>query len=308
VAPQQLVRVVLWMGGALLAFSVLAVSVRVLAPTLTVMEILAVRAGLGLMVMVILAAMRPDLRSGIRRRHLGLHLIRNTIHLGGQWLWAMSILLLPLATVFSLEFTAPAWTLLLAVPLLGERITATRVGAVALGLAGVLVILRPGLETFQPAALLVLAAAFGFAMTLTLTKKLTRTETTFAIILFMNLIQFPLALSVSNPWSLTTLSIGQIPALAGVGLTGLVSHYCLANAFRSGEATIVVPLDFMRIPLIAVIGWWLYGERLDVLVFAGAGLIVAGIFWNLRAEAVRTALAAAGAVKATVVKPPNSAR
>ena len=284
-APQQLVRVVLWMSGALLAFSTMAVSVRVLAAKLTVMEILAVRAGLGLLVMAMLAAACPDLRGGIRRRHLGLHLLRNTIHLGGQWLWAMSLLLLPLATVFALEFTAPAWTLLLAVPLLGERITATRVGAVVLGLAGVLVILRPGLETFQPAALLVLAAAFAFAMTLTLTKKLTRTETTFAIIFFMNLIQFPIALSVSNPMSLATLSVWQIPALAAVGLSGLVSHYCLANAFRCGEATVVVPLDFMRIPLIAVIGWWLYGESLDILVFAGAGLIVAGIFWNLRAEA-----------------------
>src|SRR5436190_21375372 len=281
------------MSGALLAFSTMAVSVRVLAATLTVMEILAVRAGLGLLVMLVLAGMRPELRSGMRRRHLGLHLIRNTIHLGGQWLWAMSLLLLPLATVFALEFTAPAWTLLLAIPLLGERITATRVGAVLLGLAGVLVILRPGMETFRPAALLVLAAALAFAMTLTLTKKLTRTETTFAVILFMNLIQFPLALSASNPMSLATLSIRQLPALAAVGVSGLVSHYCLANAFRSGDATVVVPLDFMRIPLIAVIGWWLYGESLDIFVFVGAGLIVAGIFWNLRAEAARTAAAAA---------------
>jgi drug/metabolite transporter (DMT)-like permease len=293
VAPQQLVRVVLWMGGALLAFSTMAVSVRVLAANLTVMEILAVRGGLGLLAMVAVAAMRPDLRSGIRRRHLRLHLIRNIIHLGGQWLWAMSLLLLPLATVFALEFTAPAWTLLLAIPLLGERITATRVGAVVLGLGGVLVILRPGLETFRPAALLVLGAALAFAMTLTLTKKLTRTETTFAIIFFMNAIQFPLALSVSNPMSLATLSIWQIPALAAVGVSGLVSHYCLANAFRSGEATVVVPLDFMRIPLIAVIGWWLYGESLDIFVFVGAGLIVAGIFWNLRAETARTAVAVA---------------
>lgn len=288
-APHQLLRVVLWMSGALLAFSTLAVSVRVLATKLTVMEILAVRAGFGLCVMAVLAVFRPDLRHGIRVRHLALHLVRNTIHLGGQWLWAMSVLLLPLATVFALEFTAPAWTLLLAIPVLGEHITTTRLGAVVLGLAGVLVILRPGLETFQPAALLVLTAAFAFAIALTLTKKLTRTETTFAIIFFMNLIQFPIALGASNPMSITTLEPGQIPALAAVGVTGLISHYCLANAFRSGDATVVVPLDFMRIPLIAVIGWWLYAEPLDIFVFVGAGLIVAGIFWNLRAEAARTA-------------------
>src|SRR5262245_40778178 len=128
------------MTGALLSFSAMAVSVRALAGTLSVMEILAVRAGLGLMVMAALAAVRADLRATIITPRLALHVFRNTVHLGGQYLWAMSLLLLPLATVFSLEFTAPAWTLLLAVPVLGERMTTSRIGAVALGLLGVLVI------------------------------------------------------------------------------------------------------------------------------------------------------------------------
>ena len=76
--------------------------------------------------------------------------------------------------------------------------------------------------------------------------------------------------------------------MVAVGIAGLASHYCLTNAFRSGDASVVVPLDFMRIPLIAVVGWWLYGEPLDVFVFIGAGLIITGILWNLRSEAVRT--------------------
>ena len=73
--------------------------------------------------------------------------------------------------------------------------------------------------------------------------------------------------------------------MLGVALAGLSSHYCLTNAFRHGDATIVVPLDILRIPLIALIGWSFYGEALDGFVFAGAAIIVAGIFWNLRAEA-----------------------
>ena len=140
------------MTGALLSFSAMAMSIRFLAGTLSVMEILAVRAGLGLIVMLALAAARSDLRAAIFSRHLPLHIFRNTVHLGGQYLWAMSLLLLPLATVFALEFTTPAWSLLLAIPVLGERTTASRVGAVVLGLTGVLVILQPGLATFQPAA------------------------------------------------------------------------------------------------------------------------------------------------------------
>jgi drug/metabolite transporter (DMT)-like permease len=275
------------MTGALLCFSAMAVSVRALSGTLSVMEILAVRSGFGLAVLAGLAAVRSELRGSIFSRQVPLHIFRNTIHLGAQYLWAKSLLLLPLATVFALEFTAPAWTLLLAVPLLGERLTPSRVGAVVLGLLGVLVILRPGFEAFRPAALLVLVAAFGFACSLIATKRLTRTDPSFAIVFWMNLVQLPLALLASDPLFLGKTGFAQGPAMAMLGISGLASHYCVANAFRAGDATLVVPLDFMRIPLIALVGWWLYGESLDVLVFLGAGLIISGILWNLRSEAAQ---------------------
>ena len=275
------------MTGALLSFCAMAVSVRVLAGTLSVMEILALRAGLGLAVMATLAATRADLRATINSQHLPLHLFRNAVHVGSSFLWAMSLLLIPLAMTFALEFTTPAWTLLIAAPVLGERFTASRVGAVVFGLLGVLVILRPGLAAFQPGALLALMAAFGFAITLVATKKLTRTDSPFAIIFWMMLIQLPLALIASDPLFVTRLNQAQSPAVIAIGVSGLASHYCLTRAFRVGDAGVVVPLDFMRIPLIAVIGWWLYGEPLDVYVFVGAGLIVTGILWNLRSEARR---------------------
>jgi drug/metabolite transporter (DMT)-like permease len=277
------------MTGALVAFSAMAVSVRVLAGALSVMEILAVRSGFGLLALMTLAVVRRDLRSSILSNHLPLHFLRNTVHLGGQYLWAMSLLLLPFATVFALEFTTPAWTLLLAVPVLGEKMTPGRVGAVVLGLAGVLVIVRPGFEAFRPAALLVQGAALAFAVTLITTKKLTRTDSTFAIIFWMNAIQLPLAILASDPMFLAKPGLIHVPALIALGVAGLASHYCLANAFRAGDASVVVPLDFMRIPLIALIGWWFFGEAIDVFVFLGAGLIVSGILWNLRSEAAPAA-------------------
>jgi drug/metabolite transporter (DMT)-like permease len=274
------------MTGALLSFSAMAVSVRALAGSLSVMEILALRAGLGLAILAALAATRADLRKLIYSKQMPLHFFRNTIHLGAQYVWALSLLLLPFATVFSLEFTAPAWTLLLAWLILGEHMTPSRVGAVVLGLMGVLVIVRPGLATFQPAALLVLTAALGFAITQITTKKLTRTDSTFTIVFWMNLIQLPLAYIASDPlFVVTKLGVGQLPAIVGIGTSGLASHYCLTQAFRAGDASMVMPLDFMRIPLIAVIGWWLYGETLDIFVLMGAGLIITGILWNLRSEA-----------------------
>lgn len=284
---RDLVRVVLWMTGALLSFSAMAVSIRALAGTLRIMEILAIRNGGGLAILLALAAFNPAHIRALSARRLALHVTRNTIHFGAQFLWATAITLLPLATVFALEFTMPAYAALLAAMFLGERLTPSRIGVVVFGFIGVLVILRPGLESFQPAALLVLSAAFGYAVSLTQTKALTSTETTFAIVLWMNVVQLPLALLGSDPRSYLALGAANLLAVGAVSLSGLASHFCLAQAFRSGDASLVVPLDFMRIPLIALVGWWLYGEPLDAYVFLGAGLIVLGVLWNLRAEAAR---------------------
>jgi drug/metabolite transporter (DMT)-like permease len=277
--------VLFWMCGALLSFSVMAVSIRGLAATLNVFEMLSIRSGFGVLVLLSLIVIRPELRHSVRLRHIRLHALRNTVHFASQVAWTKSITLLPLATVFAIEFTTPAFVALLAVTFLGERLTASRLATVVLGFAGALVIIRPGAATFQPAALLVIAAAVGFSVAMTTTKRLTGIETTFAILFWMNLMQLPMNLAGSDPWFLTRLAPAQLLPVAGVAVSGLTSHYCLTNAFRAGDALIVVPLDFMRVPLIAVVGWLAYGEGLDPLVFLGAGLIIAGIVWNLRAEA-----------------------
>jgi drug/metabolite transporter (DMT)-like permease len=117
IAP--LAQVVLWMTGTLLSFSAMAISIRALSAKLTIMEILSTRAASGLIIVGALLAVRPALRHTLTHRRLGLHLLRNSIHFGSQYLWATSLLLLPLATVFALEFTMPAWTMLLAALLLG---------------------------------------------------------------------------------------------------------------------------------------------------------------------------------------------
>ncbi|MGA7345534.1 MAG: DMT family transporter [Pseudolabrys sp.] len=285
----KLARVVLWMIGALLSFSIMAVSIRELSRAgLSIFEILAIRSGVALLVLLFLLAVRPEMRLHAVPRRMGLHLFRNTIHYASQFSWALSLTMLPLATVFSLEFTMPAWTAVLAVWFLHERMNASRLGVVVLGLIGVLVILRPGIAGFNPAAILVLLAAFGYAITMITTKKLTITETTFAIIFWMAVIQFPLSLIGSDPAAFLNIDTRHILPAIGVGTAGLTSHYCLSNAFRSGDATLVVPLDFMRIPLIAVVGWAFYGERLDLFVLLGALIIVSGVLWNLRSEVART--------------------
>jgi drug/metabolite transporter (DMT)-like permease len=276
------------MVGALLSFSVMAISIRELSLRgLSIFEILAIRSGVALVVLIVLLALRPELRPYARPRRMQLNLLRNCVHYASQYAWALALTMLPLATVFSLEFTMPAWTALLAVWLLRERLTPSRIGVVVLGLTGVLVILRPGIASFNPAATLVLMAAFGYAITMITTKKLTMTETTFSIVFWMAVIQLPLSLIGSDPIVFLHLEMRHLFPALGVGVAGLTSHYCLSNAFRSGDATLVVPLDFMRIPLIAVVGWMFYGEALDIFVLLGALIIIAGVLWNLRSETAR---------------------
>jgi len=284
VSDSHLGRVVLWMTGALLSFCAMAVSIRALAGTLNIFEILAIRNGCGVVALLALVAARPELRKALALRSMGLHAVRNTAHFAAQCAWALGLTLLPLATVFSLEFTTPAWVALLAVPLLGERMTATRAGSVILGFAGVILIVRPGLEGFRPAVLLVLAAAIGFAVSVIATKQLTKTVSTFAILFWMNVMQLPMALAGADPLFVLKLGAAELPAVVAVGVAGLLSHFCLTNAFRSGDATVVVPFDFLRVPLIALIGWLFYAEALDLFVFAGAALIISGVALNLRAE------------------------
>src|SRR6185312_11002491 len=164
-ALSNLVRVVLWMTGTLLSFSTMAVSIRELSRGgLSIFEILAIRSGAVLLIMLLLLLVRPELRAYARPRRMKLNLLRNVVHYVSQFAWAYSLTMLPLAMVFALEFTMPAWTALLAMWLLSETMTKSRAGVVVLGLIGVLVILRPGIASINPAAFLVLAAAFGYAI------------------------------------------------------------------------------------------------------------------------------------------------
>lgn len=276
-----------WMTGTLLSFSVTALSVRALAKVLSVFEIMSVRSGSGLAVLLLLILVRPELRLLLLPRHMALYLLRNSTQFLGQIAWMWAVTLLPFATVFALEFTMPAWTALLAVVFLGERLTASRVGSLALCFVGVLVIVQPGLASFQPTSLLALGAALSFAIVVVITKKLTATETTFAILFWMNAMQFPINLGLSDPTFLAKVNSSMLLPLLGIAVSGLSAHFCFTNAFRHGDATIVVGLDFLRVPLIAIVGWLFYGEALSVAVFFGATLIGIGVIWNLRSERLR---------------------
>jgi drug/metabolite transporter (DMT)-like permease len=275
---------VLWMIGTLLSFSLMAVSVRELGGVLTLSEIIMVRSIGGLICLAPILLMHPRLFRELAIRKPFVHLVRNGTHFGATMGWSFAVMTLPLATVFAIEFMMPVWAGVLAVFFLGERATVSRIGSVVLGFLGVVVIMRPGLEAFQPAALAVLAASFGYAVSNIATKKLVPVQHTIAILFWMNIMQAAMALFGTDPTFPLRLTSWHWLAAIGVGFSGAAAHYCLTNALRVADAIVVIPLDFLRIPLIAFVGWMFYREQLDLLVFAGAGIIIAGIVWNLRAE------------------------
>ena len=273
------------MIAAVLSFSVTAISIRNLAAEMGLFEILSVRSAFGLAILVVLRLTtprsgRPDAAATARRC-----ISFATPRFARQCGWVNSHP--PTAAFlwyFSLETTNPVWTTVLAALLLGERLTPARIGAIILGFVGVLIIVRPGMVAFQPAAFILLAATFSFAASNIATKKLILTESTFAIMFWMNAMQLPMALAGSDLHAFAHIEARMLPSIIGTGVAGLASHYCLTNALRWADASIVLPMDYIRIPLIAAIGWWFYGESADVFVFIGAAVIISGILWNLHAE------------------------
>jgi drug/metabolite transporter (DMT)-like permease len=276
-------RGALWMVGALLSFSLMAVSVRELLHTMGSFEILFVRSFVSLALLLLVLPRRG--LAALRTRHFGLHVLRNGFHFAGQYAWVYAISLLPLATVFAIEFTMPVWAAALAMLFLGERLNPGRIVMLALGIVGVFVMLRPGVAVIQPAALVMLAGAFAYASTMIATKRLSERDSAFAILFYMGVIQLPLGLIPALPQWVTP-GIRDLPWVFAIGAAGLVAHYCMTRAFRIADAMVVVPIDFLRLPLIAVVGVVFYGEPLDLTVMLGAAVIFAGTFYSIRRESM----------------------
>ena len=146
-----------------------------------------------------------------------------------------------------------------------------------------MVILRPGLAVVHPAALAVLASAVGYAATYVITKRLTRDDGPLVILFFMNLVQLLIGV-VPTVLTWVTPSVQLWPWVLAVGVSGLGSHYCLTQAMRLADASVVAPLDFLRLPIIAVVGYLVYAEPLSLFVLAGAVLVISGNFVNITAE------------------------
>ena len=272
------------MGGAVLSFTAMAIAVRELQRHMGSFEIVFLRS---VVMLGIVLAMLP--RAGVaalRTRKFSLHLWRNLIHFLGQVLWVYSIGALTLATVFAIEFTMPVWTAILAWIFLKERFTFPRLVMLTLGLAGVLVIVRPGGSGFQVAALAMIVGSLCYASSFIFTKRLSSTDSALAVLFWMAVVQTPISLVAAVPqWVMPVLV--DLPWILAIGIGSFTAHYCMTRAMKLVDAMVAVPIDFARLPLIAVVGALAYGEAFDPLVLVGAGLIFAGTYYSLSREHAR---------------------
>lgn len=277
------------MGGAIASFSLLAVAGREVALDHDTFEILLYRSIVSLLIVLAVSAALGTLRQ-IDARNLKLHLLRNSGHFIGQNLWFFALTTIPLAQVIALEFTSPVWVALLAPLVLGERLTARGGLAAVVGFAGALIVVRPDFGNLSPAMVAAAVAAICFACSALFTRKLTRTASVTCIMFWLALMQGVMGLACAGIDGEIALPSGRaLPLLALIGLTGLSAHFCLSSALAVAPAGLVMPMDFLRLPVMAVVGLMLYGEGIDALAVLGSALIFSANWLNLRSGASRDA-------------------
>lgn len=284
-------KAIAWMIASLLSFAVMAVSVRELTGEMHAFQMLFIRSALGVLILLPVLSQHSRRYGGrrwrqIRFTYLPGHGLRNVIHFTGQVLWIIGIGLLPLATVSAIEFTSPLWGGLLAVLFLGERMNAGRLAAFALGFAGILVIVRPGLSEVSDGILIMLACAFFFGATGAVTKWLTRRETALSITFYMVLMQTVFG-AVASTFVWQPIALEHLPWLLLMAVTGLSAHYSLTSALAAADATFIMPLDFLRLPVVAVVGFLLYAEPFELFTLLGALIIFSGNYISLTYESRR---------------------
>ncbi len=282
------IRAALWMLGAISSFTTMALAGRFLGATHDTFEIMLYRSVFGF-VMVLGFAVWAGTLHEVKTDRLAHHGLRNIVHFIGQNLWFYAVTVIPLAQVFALEFTTPLWVIVLSPLLLDERLTKIRVLAAILGFIGILIVARPGSVSISTGTLAAAACAIFFALTFITTKQLTRTQTTTAILFYLTLMQLGFGLiAVFWDGQVTWPTADTAPFLVLVGICGLLAHFCVTEALKIAPATIVAPIDFARLPIVAVLAMLIYGETLEIWVFIGAVVIFSGNYLNIWSETRKT--------------------
>lgn len=268
----------------MISFTVMAVGGRALSGHLDTFEIMLYRSLVGI-ALVCSGALWAGTMHQVRTTRFALHTVRNLFHFAGQNLWFYAVALIPLSQLFAFEFTTPLWVAAFAPFVLGERWTFTRLFTVGIGFVGILIVARPDTSTVSPALIAAACCALGFAGAVLSTKLLSSTESVTCILFWLVCLQCFFGLVCAGLDGSITVPAGvNIAWVILVGVCGLAAHFCITKALAIAPATVVAPLEFLRLPLITIVAYLLYDEPLLLGVFIGAALIMFANILNIRAE------------------------
>jgi len=276
-------RGALWMLASGVGFSVMAVGIKLLGHRLENFQIGFFRVVIGFLAILPFVAGSGGLAT-LQTRHAGVHFVRAVFGLLAMYCSYYAIARMPLADYTGLSFTKPLFATLLAIVILGETVRWRRWTATLVGFLGVLVMVRPGAGTIQPAALAALTDSFSVAFLVTLVKRLPATETPLTMLFYFGL--FATVMSIGPAiysWQWPTALEWLL--LIGVGVLGALSQMFWIRAFRAGEASAVAPFDYLRLPMAATLGFVGFSELPTLWTFVGAAVIVASTLYIAHREA-----------------------
>ena len=271
-----------WMLGAIFSFSLMAIAGRELGGELDSFEIMLRRSIFGIFIILALAMCFGTINQ-IKFTDLKLHTIRNISHFFGQTLWYFALTQVTLAQLFAFEFTAPLWVALFAPLFLKERFTKQKFFVICIGFTGILIIARPGAGSLSTGMMTAIFCAIGFAGSLLATKLLTKKHTVTCILFWLTIIQFFISFifaGIDRNITIPTSTCLHWVSIISIG--GLTAHLCITTALTLAPANIAAPLEFLRLPLIAVVGYFVYAEALSIFVLLGAILIVVANIANIK--------------------------
>ena len=278
------IQAAIWMTGTIVSFSAMAVSGREISFDLDTFEIMMYRSIIGLIIVLLLAKLFKTHRE-ITTQNLSLHFYRNLSHFTGQNLWFYALTLIPFAQLFAFEFSVPLLVMLAAPFLLGERLTNIRITSILVGFIGILIVTRPWLAGLAPGIIPAALCAIGFACSVIFTKQLTQKVSITCILFWLTSMQLLMAVICAGyDGDISLPSSSNFIWIIIIGIGGLLAHFCITKALQLAPATVVTPIDFCRLPVIAAIGYVFYNEALDIFIIGGAIIIFIANYINIWSE------------------------
>jgi drug/metabolite transporter (DMT)-like permease len=280
-ALASIVQALLWMMASGAAGGLMNVIIREAAAEIDPLEIVFFR-NLFALVFLLPFVARIGLR-GLRTAKLGFYMLRAIVTFVSMVTWFVGIAMVPFATAMALNFTAPLFATALAALVLRERVRPRRWIGIGIGLAGVVVILRP-FGAIEVGTLLIIGSAATAAMSSITVKFLSRSESATAVVTYMVLTVTPLSL-IPALFVWQTPSPAMLLQMVALGALGAVSHFTLARALFSVDASALAPFEFLRLPYAALLGYVFFGETPDLWTWLGAAIIIVSSLAIARREA-----------------------